>query len=132
MTRGLSKKLLENSSLSSKGQSAASPILDYGLSSVNVNFPINFIPAAPLGELLNYDLTGGMATIDYTMNWYASTAPTIALTAQTVTIPLDSTNSQTVAVVMTTPQTKSNPQNGYTQYTWQVSFPLIGFDITAS
>ena len=114
-----------------KGDSAASPILDYGLSAVNASFPINFTPAAPLGTLLNYDLTGGMATVDYTMNWYAATAPTI-VAASTVTLPMDGSDTQTVPVVMTTPKSKTNPQNGYTQYTWQLSFPLIGFDIESS
>ena len=114
-----------------KGDSAASPILDYGLSSVNGSFPINFIPAAPLGTLLNYDLSGGMATLDYAMNWYAATVPTI-IAASTITLPMDGSDTQTVPVVMTTPKSKTNPQNGYTQYTWQLSFPLIGFDIEAT
>lgn len=100
-----------------KGASAASPVDDYGLSSVNANFPVEFTLAQPQGVLLNYDLHGGTVTVDYTMNWYASTEPTIELASG---VPANTT--------ITTPKSRSDPENGYTQYTWQVSVPLTGSD----
>lgn len=103
-----------------KGSSAADAGTDYGLSSVNANFPIEFSLAQPQGVLKNYDIHGGTATVDYTMNWYASTAPTIELTAAATALGATST------VV----QSRSDPDNGYTQYTWQISFPLVGEEVT--
>ncbi len=94
---------------------------DYGLSSVNANFPIEFTLAQPQGELLAYDLHGGTVTVDYTMNWYSNTAPVIALA--------DGAPSN---AVITNPVGKSDPENDYTQYTWQVSIPLIGSDTAPS
>lgn len=105
--------------------------VDYGLESVNGNFPIEFTLAQPKGELKNYDLHGGMATIDYVMNWYGSGAPTIVC-ASTVTLRTSSANSSNTSTVNTTmsnPVAKSCPEGGYTQYTWQVSFPLIGYEV---
>jgi hypothetical protein len=32
---------------------------------------------------------------------------------------------------MSVPVGKSNPEGGYTQYTWTVSFPLIGEEVSA-
>ena len=101
-----------------KGTSTASPDEDYGLSSVNANIPIEFTLAQPQGELVNYDLHGGTVTVDYTMNWYYSdAAPEIALA--------DGAPSK---ATMTTPKSRSDPENGYTQYTWQVAIPLVGSD----
>lgn len=100
-----------------KGSSAASPIEDYGLSSVNANFPIAFSLAQPQGEILNYDLHGDMVTVDYTMNWYAATEPTIELA-----------NGVPTNTTITNPKGRTDPENGYTQYTWQVSIPLVGSD----
>lgn len=111
-----------------KGSSAASPVVDYGLESVNASFPIEFTLAQPKGDLKNYDLHGGMATVDYTMNWYASTAPTIEV-ASSLTLSLGGATTTTVAPTMSTPETKACPEGGYMQYTWQVSFPLIGYEL---
>lgn len=100
-----------------KGADAASPVEDYGLSSVNAQFPIEITLAQPQGVLLNYDLHGGMVTVDYTMNWYAATPPEVSLASN---IPANTT--------FTNPKGRSDPENGYTQYTWQVSIPLVGSD----
>ena len=115
-----------------KGSSAASPVVDYGLESCNAAFPIEFTLGQPKGNLLTYDIHGGMVTVDYTMNWYSATAPTIDLAAS-ITLALDDEGSTTTTVTptMTTPETKACPEGGYTQYTWQVSFALIGFEVEA-
>ena len=112
---------------------AADPGVDYGLESVNAQFPIEFTLAQPKGELKAYDLHGGMATVDFTMNWYASGEPTIAI-ASTVTLRTSSANTSNTSTVNTTvsnPVAKACPEGGYTQYTWQVSFPLIGYEVAA-
>ena len=112
---------------------AADPGVDYGLESVNAQFPIEFTLAQPKGELKAYDLHGGMATVDFTMNWYASGEPTIAI-ASTVTLRTSSantSNTSTVNTTVSTPVAKACPEGGYTQYTWQVSFPLIGYEVAA-
>ena len=112
---------------------AADPGVDYGLESVNAQFPIEFTLAQPKGELKAYDLHGGMATVDFTMNWYASGEPTIAI-ASTVTLRTSSANTSNTSTVNTTvsnPVGKACPEGGYTQYTWQVSFPLIGYEVAA-
>ena len=98
------------------GTSDADDTEDYGLESVSAEFPIVFTLAQPKGELKNYDLHGDMATCSFTMNWYASTAPTVAL----------STAATTLGATMSEPVAKSDPEGGYTQYTWTVSFPMIG------
>ena len=92
---------------------------DYGLSSVNANFPIAFTLAQPQGTLANYDLHGDMATADFTMNWYDDTEPTIELTAA----------ANALGATMSTPKSKSVPRDGYVQYTWQVSFPMVGEEV---
>ena len=103
-----------------KGAATADPDEDYGLSSVNASFPIEFTLAQPQGVTHNYDLHGGTATVDYTMNWYSATAPTIELT-----------NAATaLGAASTVVKSRSDPDNGYTQYTWQVSFPLVGEEVT--
>lgn len=104
-----------------KGANLADETDDYGLESVNANFPIEFTLAQPKDELVNYDLHGGMATCAYTMNWYASVEPTIEFT--------DAAND--LGADMSVPVGKSNPEGGYTQYTWTVSFPLIGEEVSA-
>ena len=104
------------------GTSAADDTEDYGLESVSAEFPIEFTLAQPKGELKNYDLHGGMATCSFTMNWYASTAPTVAL----------STVATTLGATMSEPVAKSDPEGGYTQYTWTVSFPMIGEEHSSS
>ena len=99
-----------------KGANAASESEDYGYSSVNANFPIEITLAQPQGVTQTYDLHGGMATVDFTMNWYSGTAPTIELT----------TAASNLGATMASKGSRSDPDNGYTQYTWQVSFPLVG------
>ena len=104
--------------------------VDYGLESVNANFPIEITLGQPKGVLASYDIHGNMATVDYTMNWYASGEPTIVV-ASSVTLRISSANSSNTATFATTtsnPVAKSCPEGGYTQYTWQVSFPLVGYE----
>ena len=111
----------------------ADPGVDYGLESVNAQFPIEFTLAQPKGELKAYDLHGGMATVDFTMNWYASGEPTITI-EPTVTLRTSSaltSNTSTVNTTVSNPVAKASPEGGYTQYTWQVSFPLIGYEVAA-
>lgn len=116
-----------------KGVNAADPSVDYGLDSVSAIFPIEFTLAQPKGELANYDLHAGMATVDFSMNWYVHggtpdtlTAPTI-MCVSTLTLKVG-TGTVTVPVTMTAPVSKSCPENGYVSYKWQASFPLIGKD----
>lgn len=99
----------------------ADPDEDYGLESVSATFPIEITLAQPKGELKTYDLHGGMATCQYTMNWYNSTAPTIALSAAATAL----------GATMSEPVAKTNPEGGYTQYTWTVAFPMIGSEHSA-
>lgn len=104
-----------------KGNVAASDIDDYGLESVSGDImPIEFTLAQPKGETVNYDLHGGTATISYTMNWYASTVPTIELSA----------DAAAAGFTMSSPVGKSDPEGGYTQYTWSVSIPMVGDEYT--
>ena len=105
-----------------KGSVAASDIDDYGLESVSGDImPIEFTLGQPKGETVNYDLHGGTATISYTMNWYASTAPTIELSA----------DADAAGFTMSAPVGKSDPEGGYTQYTWSVSIPMVGSEYSA-
>lgn len=99
-----------------KGANAASPVDDYGYSAVNATFPIQITLAQPQGVTMTYDLHGDMATVDYTMNWYSATAPTIELSAAATAL----------GATMASKGSRSDPDNGYTQYSWQVSFPLKG------
>lgn len=106
-----------------KDLAAASDIDDYGLESVSGDImPIEFTLAQPKGETVNYDLHGGTATVSYTMNWYASTAPTIELSAA----------AQAAGFTMSSPVGKSDPEGGYTQYTWAVSIPMVGVEASSS
>lgn len=106
-----------------KGSTAASDIDDYGLESVSGDImPIEFTLAQPKGVTTNYDLHGGTASVSYTMNWYASTAPTIAL----------STAATSAGFTMSTPVSKNDPEGGYTQYTWSVSIPMVGVEVATS
>ena len=104
-----------------KGSATADDVEDYGLASVSATFPIEFTLAQPQGEVVNYDLHGGMATCDFEMQWYASTAPTVELTSAATAL----------GATITTPVTKGTPQNGYTTYTWQISFPMTGIEYVA-
>lgn len=105
-----------------KGSVAASDIDDYGLESVSGDImPIEFTLAQPKGNTVNYDLHGGTATISYTMNWYASTVPTIEL----------SSDAAAAGFTMSVPVGKSDPEGGYTQYTWSVSIPMVGSEYSA-
>lgn len=103
-----------------KGSEAADDVEDYGLTSVNATFPIEITVAVPNGEVAAYDLHGGMATCDFTMNWYASAAPTVELTSAAVAL----------GAAISSPVTKTTPRDGYTQYTWQVSFPMQGQEVS--
>ena len=98
------------------GSAAADAAEDYGLESVEAQFPIEFTLAQPKGEVVNYDLHGGMATCSYTMNWYAATSPSVSLTAAATAL----------GATISSPVAKSCPEGGYTQYTWTVSFPMVG------
>lgn len=103
---------------------------DYGMQSINADLPIEISLTQPKGVTLAYDIHGGMVTVDFTMNWYAAGEPTI-VTVDTVTLRTSSANSSntsTVNTTVTTPVAKENPEGGYTQYTWQVSFPFIGYE----
>lgn len=112
--------LVSNAAIMSikKGTNAASDITDYGLESVSATFPIEFTLAQPKGTLMAYDLHGGMATANYTLNWYSGTAPTIALTSA----------AESAGFTMSTPVGKACPEGGYTQYTWAVSLPMTGVE----
>ena len=103
------------------GSADVDPTDDFGLEDVSANFPIEFTLAQPKGELVNYDLHGGMATCSYTMNWYASTAPTVSLTS----------SATALGATISSPVAKSCPEGGYTQYTWTVSFPLTGEEVAS-
>lgn len=105
-----------------KGSATADASEDYGLESVEADFPIEFTLAQPKGEVVNYDLHGGMATCSFTMNWYASTAPTVSLTSAATAL----------GASISSPVAKSCPEGGYTQYTWTVSFPLVGEEVASS
>ena len=103
---------------------------DYGMQSINADLPIEISLTQPKGVTMAYDIHGGMVTVDFTMNWYASGEPTI-VTVPSVTLRTSSANSSntsTVNTTVTTPVAKENPEGGYTQYTWQVSFPFIGYE----
>lgn len=103
-----------------KGSAVASDITDYGLESVSGDLmPIELTTGMPKGVLRTYDIHGGTATISYSMNWYASVAPTIEL----------SEAAQTAKMILSAPQTKSDPENGYTQYTWSISVPMFGSEV---
>lgn len=105
-----------------KGTSVADDTEDYGLESCNVEFPIEFTLAQPKGDLKNYDLHGGMATAAYTLNWYASIAPAIELSAA----------AAAAGATMSDPVAKSCPEGGYTQYTFTISLPMVGEEYTES
>lgn len=98
------------------GSAVADAAEDYGLESVEAQFPIEFTLAQPKGEVVNYDLHGGMATCSYTMNWYAATAPMVSRTSAATAL----------GATISAPVAKSCPEGGYTQYTWTVSFPMVG------
>lgn len=111
---------------------SALPAFDYGLSSVNANFPIEFTTAMPQGVMLGYDLHGGAATVDYTLNWYRTDhQPEIAINTAAypgLVMPIEIGTGEyfNAPITLTNPVGRSDPENGYTQYTFQVSFPLVG------
>lgn len=103
---------------------------DYGMQSVNAVLPIEITLTQPKGVTLAYDIHGNMVTVDFTMNWYAAGEPTI-VTVPTVTLKTSSANTNntsTVNTTVSTPVAKDCPEGGYVQYTWQVSFPFIGYE----
>lgn len=105
---------------------AADSITDYGMENISANLPIEFTLAQPKGVLAAYDLHGGMATCDFTMNWYASGEPTIQLVSS-VSFKGTGNTTVTAETTMSNPVSKACPE-GYTQYTWQVSFPMLGIE----
>ena len=117
------------------GTTAALPTFDYGLSSANANFPIEFTTAMPQGVMLGYDLHGGAATVDYALNWYRTDhQPEIAINTANyangvIPIEIGANTFFNAPITMTTPVGRSDPENGYTQYTFQVSFPLVGAEV---
>lgn len=114
------------------GSQTASPLFDYGLSAVNANFPIEFTTAMPNGTMLGYDLHGGVATLDYTLNWYRTDyEPEIAINTTgyaggVIQIGIGTDEYFNSPLVITAPEARTDPDGGYTQYTFQVSFPLVG------
>ncbi len=98
------------------GGEAADAASDYGLESVEAEFPVEVTIAQPKGETVAYDLHGGTATCSYAMNWYSATAPTVSLTA----------SATALGATLSSPLAKSCPEGGYTQYSWTVSFPMVG------
>ena len=115
--------------------SDALPTFDYGLSSVNANFPIEFSQAAPGGTLLGYDLHGGVATVDATFNWYRTDYPpevainSAAFAGSVMPIPVGSDAYFSAPLAMTTPANGSDSEGQYTQYSFQISFPLVGVEV---
>ena len=111
---------------------AALPTFDYGLSSVNANFPIEFSTAMPGGTMLGYDLRGGIATFDYTINWYRTDyQPEISINTTgyangVIPIEIGTNEYFNSPITITQPEARSDPEGNYTQYTFQVSFPLVG------
>lgn len=104
-----------------KGSTEASDIDDYGLSSVGGDvMPIEITIAQPKGVTMNHDLHGGVANIQYSMQWYGSTAPTISLSAAAIAAGF------TFAQV----PTKGEPKDGYDTYTWAIQCPMVGVENT--
>jgi hypothetical protein len=90
--------------------------VDYGLESVTATFPVEFTLTQVKGGTEFYDVHGGTCTCSFTMNWYANNnAPGITLS-----------DSAPSGAKLTSPRTRSDPENGYTQYTWTVSWPFVG------
>ena len=114
----------------------ATPTFDYGLSSVNANFPIEFTTAMPAGTMLGYDLHGGMATVDYSLNWYRTDYPpeiainTTDFPGSVMPIEIGTDTYFDAKMEMTNPVGRSDPDGQYTQYTFQISFPLVGVELT--
>lgn len=106
--------------------------LDYGMQSVNADFPITITLSQPKGVTMGYDLHGDMITVDFTMNWYATGKPTIVLVDNVTlrTSSASSANTSTVTPTMSTPKSAAHPEGGYTQYTWQVQIPFIGYEVS--
>lgn len=110
-----------------KGANAASEIDDFGWESVSGDImPIEITTCLPKGVLASYDLHGGTATINYTLNWYAQngstlTPPTIALTSAAVA----------AGFILSAPVAKNCPKDGYVQYTFSASLPMTGAEYVA-
>ena len=108
---------------------------DFGLSSVNANFPIEFSLALPQGVMLGYDLHGGAVTVDYAFNWYRTDhLPEIAINTanypgSVMPIAIGTNEYFNAPITLTNPVGRSDPENGYTQYSFQVSFPLVGAEV---
>lgn len=115
---------------------AALPTFDYGMSSVNANFPIEFTTAMPQGTMLGYDLHGGTATVDVMFNWYRTDNPpevainTAAYANSVIPIQIGANEYFNAPLTITNPVGRSDPEGGYTQYTFQISFPLVGAEVS--
>lgn len=114
------------------GATVASPLFDYGLSQVNANFPVEFTTAMPGGTMLGYDLHGGTVTVDYTLNWYRTDhQPEIAINTASypnakINIQIGTDEYFASPMTLTVHPGRTNARESYTQYTFQVSFPLVG------
>lgn len=114
------------------GASTASPLFDYGLQSVNAQFPVEFSTAMPAGVMLGYDLHGGSVTVDYSLNWYRTDyQPEIALNTTAyaggkINIQIGTNEYFAAPMTLTVQPGRTNARDGYTAYTFQVSFPLVG------
>ena len=117
------------------GSTAAQPAFDYGLSSANATFPIEITTALPNGTMLGYDLHGGTVTVDYAFNWYRTDYPpevainTAAYAGNVIPIEIGTNTYFNAPLTITNPVGRSDPEGGYTQYTFQISFPLIGAEV---
>ena len=115
---------------------AASPLFDYGLSQVNANFPVEFSTAMPGSTMLGYDLHGGTVTVDYTLNWYRTDyQPEIAINTASypnakINIQIGTDEYFASPMTLTVHPGRTNARESYTQYTFQVSFPLVGAEVS--
>lgn len=101
-----------------KGVAVASDIDDYGLESVGGGLmPIVITTSMPKGTIASYDLHGEQAMVNYSMNWYDATEPTISLSAAAVT----------AGFTMSAPASKTSPE-GYVTYSWSIAAPITGIE----
>lgn len=84
--------------------------------------PIEITIAQPKGVTMNHDLHGGVANVQYSMQWYGSTAPTISL----------SSAATSAGFTFSQVPTKGEPKDGYDTYTWAIQCPMVGVENTAS
>lgn len=101
------------------GASEADDATDYGLSSANYSANGTVTLGDPKGVVKSYDIHGAALEASFTVDWYASTAPTIDLNA----------TAKSAGWIISSPVTRSCPENGYTQYTFSARRNLIGEEI---